>query len=144
MAVLYLAPLFEKTTCHNIEKLKLDGNNFTSKAGEYIGMALASNPEYEIKKISFKGMSLENIGLVRIMEAANANHNIKKLDVGILTDNGLTQLADLVRPNESLDELVMTETKDHQKYWTDIGRGALCCSVREATKLQWVHFNFTR
>lgn len=113
MAVLYLAPLLEKTTCHNIEKLKLDGNNFTSKAGEYIGMALASNPEYEIKKISFKGMSLEHIGLVRIMEAANANHNIKKLDVGILTDNGLTQLADLVRPNESLDELILTETTDH-------------------------------
>ena len=37
LAALHLAPIFEKTSCHNISKLKLDGNNFTSKAGEYIG-----------------------------------------------------------------------------------------------------------
>ena len=79
LAALYLAGVFEKTSCHNITKLKLDKNNFTTKAGEYIGTALANNPDYQIKKLSFKGISLENIGLVRVMEAANANGNIKKL-----------------------------------------------------------------
>ena len=43
-----------------------------------------------------------------------------------------------------LDELELTETKNHQKYWTDIGRGAFCATVRESTKLQWVRINFTR
>ena len=49
LAALYLAPIFEKTTIHNIKKLKLDGNNFTTKAGEYIGKSLIQNPEYKIK-----------------------------------------------------------------------------------------------
>lgn len=49
LAALYLAPIFEKTTCHNVKKLKLDGNNFTSKAGEYIGQAILNNPDYKIK-----------------------------------------------------------------------------------------------
>ena len=40
LAALHLAPIFEKQNGYNITKLKLDGNNFTSKAGEYLGQAL--------------------------------------------------------------------------------------------------------
>ena len=59
LAALHLAPIFEKTSGHNIFKLQLSGNNFTSKAGEYIGQALANNPSYPIKRIQFTGISLE-------------------------------------------------------------------------------------
>ena len=113
LAALHLAPIFEKTNFHNISKLKLDFNNFTSKAGEYIGSALCANPDYRIKKISFRGISLESIGLIRMIEAINLNKNVKKLNIGILTDRGLTQLAELLRANDSLDELEITETDDH-------------------------------
>ena len=46
LSMLYLAPIFEKQTGQNIKSLKLDYNNFTSKTGEYIGVALCNNPNY--------------------------------------------------------------------------------------------------
>ena len=105
LAALYLAPIFEKEIGQNITKLKLDGNNFTSKAGEYIGGALAGNPSYPLKKISFGGICLESIGLVRVIEAANCNKNIRKLNIGVLTDEGLAKMAHLLADNNSLEEL---------------------------------------
>lgn len=105
LAALYLAPIFEKQSGYNITKLKLDDNNFSSKAGEYIGQAIASNPSYTIKKLSFSGICLESIGLVRIIEAVNANKNIKKLNVGVLTDQGLKSLSQLLESNDSLEEI---------------------------------------
>jgi len=58
-------------------------------------------------------MSLESIGLVRIIEACNLNKNIKTLNIGVLTDDGLVQLAELLRENDSLEALEICETKDH-------------------------------
>ena len=37
LSALHLAPVFEKQNGFNITNLYLDGNNFTTKAGEYIG-----------------------------------------------------------------------------------------------------------
>ena len=124
LSALSLAPIFEKRSGMNITKLKLDDNNFTTKAGEYIGEALSSNPDYMLKKISFGGICLESIGLVRIVEACNLNRHVKKLDIGVITEQGLVTLAELLRENESLEELDIEETSDHQKYWTDVGRAA--------------------
>merc|ERR1712060_355870 len=138
LAALYLAPIFEKQNGHNITKLKLDGNNFTTKAGEDIGAALASNPEYKIKKLSFQGICLESIGLVRLMEAVNANENIKYLTVGVLTDDGLVQLAELLRGNNTLEEISFQETKDHQKLWTERGRSAFTEMLKDCTCLKEV------
>ena len=84
-----MASLFEKQNGQNITKLILDGNNFTSKAGEYIGEALANNTSYPIRRLSFSGISVESIGLTRVIEAANNNQNLKRLDIGVLTDQGL-------------------------------------------------------
>ena len=56
---------------------------------------------------------MESIGLVRIVEAVNANKNIKRIDIGVLTNGGLTQLAELLRPNDSLEEIEITETSNH-------------------------------
>ena len=92
--------------------MNLKNNNFTSKAGEYIGEALSKNPDYPIGKLVFGGVCLEDTGLVRIIEAANANKNIVELNVGIITDTGLTILAETLKANESLSEITMVQTTD--------------------------------
>ena len=86
-------------------KLKLDGNLFTSKAGEYLGQVLGANSGYPIKTLSFGGICLESIGLTQIIEAVNGNQNIKNVNIGILTDEGLTALATLLESNNSLEEI---------------------------------------
>lgn len=144
LAALHLAPVFEKQNGHNVSKLILDGNCFTSKAGEYIGGALVANPNYTIKLLSFTGICLESIGVTRIVEACNANTNIKRLDIGVLTDRGLADLAELLRPNQSLEEITIQETKDHQKLWTELGRSAFVNMLKECTKIMRVNLNFTR
>ena len=105
LAALHLASIFEKQNGHNVSKLILDGNNFTSKAGEYLGEAISANPGYPLRKISFTGICLESIGLTRMIEAVNCNENIKRLDIGILSDAGLKQIATLLEPNKSLEEI---------------------------------------
>ena len=122
LSALYLAQVFEKTSGQNIKKLKLDENNFTTKAGEYIGGALSANPSYPLKKLSFAKMSLESIGMVRVVEACNLNQNITSLNLGIVTNEGLARLAELLRENTSLESLAFEETDDHQKYWTGESR----------------------
>ena len=133
LAALHLAKIFDKTTGHNITRINLSGNNFTSKAGEYIGQALSNNPSYPIKKIQFTGINLEHIGLTRIIEAVNGNEHIKRLDIGILTDQGLKNMAEMLKPNEYLDEITFQETLDPQKLWTSLGRGAFSEMMKDST-----------
>lgn len=64
----------------------------TTRAGEFIGEALANNPNYPIKRISFNNQRLEDYGINRLAEAANANANIEVLDLGIITDVGMNLL----------------------------------------------------
>jgi hypothetical protein len=137
LSALYLASVFRKDFC-NISKLDVSGNAFSSKAGEYIGQALGENPNYKIFKISFAETSLEEMGLVRIIEAVNQNKHIIKLNVGILTDHGLGLLASLLKDNTSLEEIAVEETKDHQKYWSDIGRQAFCSMLKSFTQIKKV------
>ena len=73
LAALHLASIFGKQNGHNVTKLVLDGNNFSSKAGEYVGQAIADNPGYPLRKLTFTGICLESIGLTRIIEAVNLN-----------------------------------------------------------------------
>ena len=108
-----LSRIFEKRNASNITQLYLANNNFGSRAGEYIGEALSANPDYKIFKLSFEKISLEQIGLVRIIEAVNLNKNILKLDVGIVTDAGLLSLSELLKSNTSLEEIKIAETSDH-------------------------------
>ena len=86
LSALYLSRVLSKSHT-NLTKLDLSNNPaLTSKAGEYIGAALSSNPEYKIFKIQLAKTCLENIGLVRMAEAANLNKHILELDFGIVTD----------------------------------------------------------
>ena len=63
-------------------------------------------------------MDIGDIGLVRIIDAANKTESLEKLDVGILTDSALLSLAGRLKGNQYLEELLFSETRDHQKYWS--------------------------
>ena len=90
------------------------------------------------------GICLESIGLTRIIEACNVNANIKQLNIGVLTDDGLQSLAQLLRENTSLEVIEIQETKDPQKLWSGIGRGAFTEMLKKCTVLKQVILNFTR
>ena len=128
-----MSKIFDKGSNFNITKLDLSKNNFSSKAGEYIGDALCKNPDYTIFKVSFAKISLEEAGLVRLIEAANLNKHILKLNIGVITDRGLQMLSDLLRENDTLEEIVIEETDDHQKYWTDAGRASFTSMLKTCT-----------
>jgi hypothetical protein len=138
LAALHISKIFEPGTGFNVTQMNLKNNNFTSKAGEYIGEALSKNPAYPLGKLVFGGVCLEDTGLVRVIEAANANKNIVELNVGIITDTGLTILADILKTNDSLSEITMVQTTDPQKLWTNRGRSALTAMLREHTQLRKV------
>ena len=59
LSALHLSKVFEPDTGYNINSLNLKGNNFTSKAGEYIGEALCNNTDYPLGKLVFGGICLE-------------------------------------------------------------------------------------
>ena len=90
------------------------------------------------------GICLESIGLTRIIEACNGNANIKHLNIGVLTDNGLESLSRLLRENTSLEVIEIQETKDHQKLWSEIGRGAFTETLKKCTVLKQVIITFSR
>jgi len=50
------------------------------KAGIFIGDALMENKDHPVEKICFKDVRLGDDGLLRILEACNANQNIKKIN----------------------------------------------------------------
>jgi hypothetical protein len=133
-----LSKIFNKGSNYNITKIDLSQNKFSSKAGEYIGQALCENPDYTIFKVSFAKINLEDAGLVRLIEAANLNKHILKLNVGVITDRGLQMLSDLLKENDSLEEIVIEETSDHQKYWTDAGRASFTRMLKTCTQLKKV------
>jgi hypothetical protein len=76
---------------------------------------------------------LEEAGLVRVIEAVNCNKHILKLNVGVVTDNGLEMLSELLKENTSLEEIFIEETSDHQKYWTERGRQSFCRMLKNFT-----------
>ena len=76
-----------------------------------------------------------------MLEAVNANLNVLKLDVGIVTDKGLRILADYLEHNNSLEQLVFQETSHPQKNWTDFGRKRFTSMLRDHTQLKKVKAN---
>ena len=81
----------------NITKLCLAQNpekcKFTHKTGEYVGEAILTNPDCGLVKLDFSGIYLGETGLQRVIEAANDCKTIEKLNVGVVTDDGLKILA---------------------------------------------------
>jgi len=117
LSALYLSKVFAKQCGeNNISELNLNWNQLTSKAGQFIGEALYSNPEYNVTKITFENTVLEEEGLMRMMEATSKNQNIKHLHVGIVSDAGLMIMAKELKNNLSLHVLEFQESAE--KTWT--------------------------
>ena len=72
------------------------------KAGLHIGDALLANPDHPISKISFKKVDLGDDGLLRILEACNANKNIKKVNLGYVSCEGMKLMSKALKNNSSL------------------------------------------
>lgn len=90
----------------NITKLNLSKNyNLNTKAGIFIGDALISNKDHPVEKISFKNVQLGDDGLLRILEACNANSNIKKVHLGYVSSKGLKLMGQTLKINKSLEKL---------------------------------------
>lgn len=95
LAVLAISEVLRKPSHSNITKLTLAKNPaFTYKAGEYIGQALLDNVgNSKLESLDFKYVNLGRSGLLRVIDAANQTPTLEKLDVGVLTDEGLKLLA---------------------------------------------------
>ena len=94
-----------------ITHLDVSNTKMQAKAGLFIGEALLENPDYAVAKIIFKNVRLEENGLYRMIEAANANRHITQLHVGIISDYGLRTLGDLLTHNKSLLKIQFQEGK---------------------------------
>lgn len=96
--------------------MSLKGNpGLTCKAGEYIGQALIDNFEHsKLRELDFEGIDLGKNGLVRVIDAANKNPKLEKLNIGVITDINLFYLAERLENNKHLLELKFSETTDHQ------------------------------
>lgn len=104
-----------------------------SKTAQFIGEALLSNPNYPIEKLKFKGVNLEETGLYRLLEAVNANKNINRLHIGIVSDSGLRIMAELLSRNKSLMRLEFQENP--YKRWTQDAKLAFTQMLKNHTEL---------
>ena len=77
-----------------------------------------------------------------MIEAANDCTTIEELNVGIVTDDGLKLMAEMLKTNTSLEELVFYETDDHQKYWTKESMQSFADLLKQHTKLKKVKTKF--
>ena len=89
-----MSEAIKKEGAKHLTELDFTNTNFESKAAMYIGEALISNPTYPVKKIFFANLKIEEYGLLRVLEAINANKNIEKLHVGYVTDVGLNLMTE--------------------------------------------------
>lgn len=87
------------------------------KAGMYIGDALMKNNTYPIQQILFKGVNLKTEGVKRLFDSMNINKNIKRLHIGIISNETLSQLTYLLSDNLGLIELEFQE--DETNPWEE-------------------------
>ena len=117
-------------------KLNLSNTIMQCKAGMFLGDALIDNPEYKIEKIWFRNVRLEENGVYRMLEAANANPNIKRLHLGVVSDYGLRSMAELLVKNKTLIRLDFQE--DEKAPWTSPAKAGFCAMLKEYTELEQV------
>jgi len=107
LSALYLSEvLSKKDFSHSyITELNLSDTKLQAKAGLFIGEAILGNPNYPIERIKFKNVNLEENGLYRLLEAVNANKNINRMHLGIVSDEGLRTMSELLKNNNNLRRL---------------------------------------
>ena len=82
----------------------------------FIGQGLIDNIDHPVSKISFKNCDLGETGVHRIIEASNCNKNVKKINLGIISDRSLKSIGELLKDNTSLEKLKFSEHKS--KLWS--------------------------
>mmetsp|Transcript_1043 Transcript_1043/g.1910 ORF Transcript_1043/g.1910 Transcript_1043/m.1910 type:complete len:313 (-) Transcript_1043:8-946(-) len=113
-------------------KLNLSNNPLMMhKTGIYIGDALIQNPEHPVEKINFKNVFLEEDGLLRILEACNANKNIERVNLGFVTDKGLKLMSETIAHNLTLKKIKFQEHKDPNLKWKDKSKQALINAIKQ-------------
>ena len=101
-----MSEIFAVRNGQAIKELDLsDNTKMESKSAQFIGEALLANPSYPIEFIKFKGVNLEQTGLYRLLEAVNANKNIHRLHIGIISDYGLRTMSEILKTNKSLSKI---------------------------------------
>lgn len=138
-AALYLADLLSKKGRGNIEKLDLSGSHFTSRAGEFLGEAIISNPDCELEKLEFKDVRLGAFGLQRVVEAANACRFLEKVHFGDVSDEGLKIIAEHIKPNTGLRKIKFEE-KESQP-WSQEVQEAFALVFKDHTEIEKVKFD---
>ena len=66
---------------------------------------MIQNKDHPIEKISFKNVYLGEDGLLRILEACNANANIKKVHLGYVSSRGLKLMGQNLKVNKTLEKM---------------------------------------
>ena len=139
MSGLYLSEIFAVRNGQAIKELDLSDNiKMESKSAQFIGEALLANPNYPIEFIKFKGVNLEQTGLYRLLEAVNANKNIHRLHIGVISDYGLRTMSEILKTNKSLSNIEFQE--DPAKRWTEGAKQAFTLMLKSHTELQTVRF----
>ena len=122
-SALYLKDAIGRPGAKNLTKLKLSKiQTLKMKAGIFIGDALIDNKDHPIEKICFKDVTLGEDGLLRILEACNSNQNIKKINLGYISDRGLKLVADTFLHNRSLNKLKFQEEEENP--WSEQSKDA--------------------
>jgi hypothetical protein len=111
----------------------------TSKAGEYLGDALLSNPECEIEKMEFKDVCLEAYGLQRLIEAMNVCHHVEKVHFGNITDKGLQIISEHIKPNTGLRKIKFEELESAP--WTEEMQKSFALIFKDHTEIEKVKFD---
>ena len=111
----------------------------SEKAGIFLGEALISNPDHPVQKLSFKKVCLQEDGLLRILEASNANHHITKLNLGLVTDRGLAIMAKTLCLNQTLQKLKFAEHEDAP--WSEQSQAEFVSMIKGHRNLVKVKFD---
>lgn len=136
---MYLKNALRRPGSKNITKINLSKNkDLSEKAGIFLGDALIENPDHPVKKINFKDVCLGENGLMRIIEAANQNQNIKVLNVGVVTSVGLLRMAQCLRHNKSLEKLKFTESE--VSHWSENSKSEFVAMLKEHKYFEKVKF----
>ncbi|TNV84357.1 hypothetical protein FGO68_gene9394 [Halteria grandinella] len=140
LSALYISEIFAQRdfSRSHITELNLSETKMQEKAGLFIGEALLQNPLYPLQRLKFKGVNLEESGLYRVLEAVNANKNISRIHLGVISDYGLRTMAELLQGNKSLLRLEFSENE--AKPWTKEAKQAFSQMLKGHTELQSVIF----
>lgn len=117
----------------------MGGNaKLSSKAGVFIGQGLIDNVDHPVAKINFKNCDLGETGVHRIIEASNVNKNVKKINLGFVSDRSLKSIGELLKHNSSLEKLKFSEHKS--KLWSTAHKELFVQTLKENKTLKKVTF----